>query len=125
VATRWKEGGHQLEADANALMLTATNDKARVHPASPNRNVTVRDGTMAHVTLHRYVSQVAYARRGHEWAGRSPHHPTSGEALHCISPTAPSLDWRATDFAEQEALAHSTAFCFALIAPSLRAGGAQ
>ena len=53
-------------------MLTATNDKARVHPASPNRNVTVRDGTMAHVTLHRCVSQVAYARHApsHEWAWR-------------------------------------------------------
>jgi len=60
-------------------MLTATNDKARVHPASPNRNVTVRDGTMAHVTLHRYVSQVAYARHApsHEWPREIPSIPNA------------------------------------------------
>ena len=58
VSTRTLQSGHtrgyadpiKKATQRQAQMLTATNDKARVHPASPNRNVTVRDGTMAHVT---------------------------------------------------------------------------
>ena len=42
-------------------MLTATNDR-RAYIRRRSVEVAVRDGTIAHVTSHKYVSQVAYAR---------------------------------------------------------------
>ena len=82
-------------------MLTATNDKARVHPASPSRTVTVHDGTMAQVRLNRYVSQVSYARLAstHKKAKRS-------------------LLSQAGAVPVTKITALSTVYCFAVIAPS-------
>jgi hypothetical protein len=54
-----REGVGRRVASGSRQMLTATNDKARVHPASPIATVAVCDGTIAHVTL----TQIGIASR--------------------------------------------------------------
>ena len=60
-------------------MLTATNDR-RAYIRRRSVDVAVHGGTIAHATLVKYLSQVAYARlavapsvaRCHEWARKFP-----------------------------------------------------